>query len=77
MSFPRGPQFGPNGMRHFEQSLAAVASKGLSPADKIRVISIVDDYVFGYVIHEAQDIPADERHKICAGNAVRIFGLDR
>ena len=22
-------------------------------------------------------IPADERHKICAGNAVRIFGLDR
>lgn len=53
---------GPNGMRHFEQSLAAVASTGLDERGQLELITLVDDYVFGYVMRElqtpAQDGPA-------------------
>lgn len=53
---------GPNGMRHFEQSLAAVASTGLGPRGQLELIALVDDYVFGYVMRELQ-IPADPNLK--------------
>jgi AcrR family transcriptional regulator len=49
---------GPNGMRHFEQSLAAVASTELDHRDQLELITLIDDYVFGYVMRELQ-IPAD------------------
>ena len=35
--------FGPNGIRHFEQSLAAVATAPLQTATKLDLIAIVDD----------------------------------
>jgi AcrR family transcriptional regulator len=41
---------GPNGMRHIEQSLAAVAGTGLSNEEKMELISLVDDYVFGFTL---------------------------
>lgn len=41
-------QFGPNAMRHVEQSLAALDALDLCrPADKLAFWGIVDDYVFG------------------------------
>lgn len=40
-------QFGPNAMRHVEQSLAALDALDLAPADKLAFWGIVDDYVFG------------------------------
>ena len=46
----RGARGGPNGMRHFEQTLAAVASLDIELADKLELVAIVDDYVFGYVL---------------------------
>ena len=46
----RGMRIGPNGMRHFEQSLAAVAALALDDVDKLEVIAMVDDYVFGYAL---------------------------
>jgi len=46
----RGMRIGPNGMRHFEQSLAAVADLALDDIDKLEVIAMVDDYVFGYAL---------------------------
>lgn len=39
---------GPNGMRHFEQSLKAVASTGLPMARRIEIVSQLDEYVFGF-----------------------------
>ena len=45
---------GPNGMRHIEQSLAAVASTGLDHRGQLELIALVDDYVFGYVMRELQ-----------------------
>ena len=42
------PGIGPNGVRHFEQSLEAVASLGLDISDRLDIIELVDEYVFGY-----------------------------
>jgi AcrR family transcriptional regulator len=50
---------GPNAMRHFEQSLQAVESAGLTPEETFDLISLVDDYVFGYALREAQDMEDD------------------
>jgi AcrR family transcriptional regulator len=44
-------QFGPNAMRHFEQSLAAVAGTGLEAQAKFELIAAVDDYVSGNAMH--------------------------
>jgi len=48
----RGVGMGPNGMKHVEQSLAAVASTGLDPVDQLRAIGMVDDYVIGYCMRD-------------------------
>ena len=50
-------QFGPNAMRHYEQSLAALAATTLSYQQKTEVTAIVDDYVAGNAAHtiEMQD----------------------
>ncbi len=46
---------GPNGMRHFEQSLQAVAGLGLDREQTFEVIGQVDDYVFGYSLREVEE----------------------
>ncbi|MGP4019027.1 TetR/AcrR family transcriptional regulator [Saccharopolyspora sp. 5N708] len=45
---------GPNAMRHFEQSLAAVADTGLTAAGKFSLLALVDDYVQGNVLRSAE-----------------------
>jgi AcrR family transcriptional regulator len=52
---------GPNGMRHFEQSLRAVAGLGLGRDHTFEVIGQVDDYVFGYSLRELQEAEEQER----------------
>jgi AcrR family transcriptional regulator len=47
-------QLGPNAMRHFEQSLAAVAEAPLRPAEKLDLLATVDAYVFGSVLQTAE-----------------------
>jgi AcrR family transcriptional regulator len=49
-----GARGGPNGMRHFEQSLAAVASLDLDVRAKLELMAIVDDYVFGFVYRSGE-----------------------
>jgi hypothetical protein len=51
-----GP-FGPNGLRHCEQSLAAVATAPLDTAAKLDLLAIVDDYVFGHVMRAGEQQP--------------------
>jgi AcrR family transcriptional regulator len=50
----KGARFGPNGMRHFEQSLAAVANAPTDLQGKLDALGIVDDYVFGHVVRVAE-----------------------
>ena len=52
---------GPNGMRHFEQSLAAIADLDLPPYEKFELIGLIDDYVFGYSLREAEELTEHER----------------
>ena len=52
---------GPNDMRHFEQSLAAVSSLGLDRDETFDLIGQVDDYVFGYALRELQEREEHER----------------
>jgi hypothetical protein len=52
---------GPSGMRHFEQSLRAVAGLELSRNAIFELIGQVDDYVFGYSLREIQEREEHER----------------
>jgi AcrR family transcriptional regulator len=53
----RGPG-GPNGLRHFEQSLRAAALAGLQDFELIELVALVDDYVFGHAIR-AREMAGD------------------
>lgn len=44
------PAFGPNGVRHFDQSLQALSSLRLELEDKLEIISAVDELVFGHCL---------------------------
>jgi AcrR family transcriptional regulator len=52
---------GPSGMRHFEQSLRAVAPLGLDRNETFELIGQVDDYVFGHALREFQEQQEHER----------------
>jgi AcrR family transcriptional regulator len=49
-------QFGPNAMRHFEQSLAATAGTGLPAPARLELIAAVDDYVAGNALHSVESL---------------------
>jgi AcrR family transcriptional regulator len=46
------PAVGPNAVRHYDQSLQAVASVPGTLTDKLDVLTVVDEYVFGFCTHE-------------------------
>ena len=50
----RGTPMGPNGLRHFEQALAAVAGAPLDTRGRLDLLTLVDDYVFGHVLRAAE-----------------------
>jgi AcrR family transcriptional regulator len=50
---------GPNGIKHFEQSLQAVAGTGLPAQKRLHLISLVDEFVFGYSLRETIDFGGD------------------
>jgi AcrR family transcriptional regulator len=43
---------GPSGLRHFEQSMAAVSELKASPRERLELITLVDDYAFGFTLRE-------------------------
>jgi AcrR family transcriptional regulator len=49
------PSIGPNGARHFDQSLQAVASLPVSLQDRLDILTTVDAYVFGYCLEARND----------------------
>lgn len=52
------PPFGPNGVRHFDQSLQAVSSLPIDLRSRLDIVAIVDEYVFGHCLYERNN--ADE-----------------
>jgi AcrR family transcriptional regulator len=54
------PAVGPNSVRHFDQSLQAVASLQLPLTEKFDIVRAVDEYVFGYCIqHRNSQLSAE------------------
>lgn len=44
------PAIGPSSVRHFDQSLQALAELEIPIVDKLDILSSVDEYVFGYAL---------------------------
>jgi AcrR family transcriptional regulator len=53
--------FGPNALRHVEQSLAVAARTGLGPDEQLELTGLVDDYVFGYS-YRNREHESERRH---------------
>jgi AcrR family transcriptional regulator len=51
---------GPNGIRHFEQSLKVAARTGLEPTERLELVGLVDDYVFGHALR-AREMARDQQ----------------
>jgi AcrR family transcriptional regulator len=51
---------GPNGLRHFEQSLKVAAMAGLDVFGRIELVGLVDDYVFGHALR-AREMAGDRQ----------------
>ena len=54
------PPIGPNSVRHFDQSYAAVASLPISLAQRMEIILAVDEFVFGHCMHERNNARGDD-----------------
>ena len=65
--------FGPNGIRHFEQSLAAVAAAPLDTTAKLDLLTIVDDYVFGHVLRVAEQQTRSDARTAADGAAIARY----
>jgi AcrR family transcriptional regulator len=49
-AFGQRPRFGPNTLRHVEQTLAAAARTGLEPEAAAIVLGVVDEYTLGHAM---------------------------
>jgi AcrR family transcriptional regulator len=52
------PPIGPNIVRHFDQTLQALSSLPLPLGEKLHVAGLVDEFVFGFCLHERNDTHA-------------------
>jgi AcrR family transcriptional regulator len=50
----RGATPGPNALRHVEQCLEVLSETPLRPKEKLTLLAMVDDYVFGHALREAE-----------------------
>jgi AcrR family transcriptional regulator len=67
------PQIGPNALRHFDQSMQAVASLGLPLAERLDIVTVIDEYVFGHCLHERNNLHDDEDDGIYSEGMVRYM----
>jgi hypothetical protein len=51
---------GPNGMRHFEQTLSVAARAGVDAESQFELAALVDEYVFGHAVHNSEPDPFGE-----------------
>jgi len=55
------PPVGPNSVRHFDQSMQAVASLPIPLFEKLDIVNMVDAYVFGFCLHERNNVREGHR----------------
>jgi AcrR family transcriptional regulator len=54
------PAPGPNGVRHWDQSMQAVATLGHTVGERFELVSAVDEYVFGFCLTERMNGPLED-----------------
>jgi hypothetical protein len=64
---------GPNGIKHFEQSLEAVHDTGLAAEERLGLISLVDEYVFGYSLRETIDFGGENGVEEWPPGTIELF----
>jgi len=52
------PPIGPNSVRHFDQTLEALSSMPGPLAEKLDIVGLVDEFVFGFCLHERNNTRA-------------------
>jgi AcrR family transcriptional regulator len=55
---------GPNAARHAEQSHAAVAKLGLPPQRAVRLLQVIDTYLWGFVTLSLQELAVRQRDRL-------------
>ncbi len=55
---------GVNAMRHMEQCLQALAATTMTTREKLALLAVVDDFVFGYALREAASDPRVDRNLV-------------
>lgn len=70
------PPAGPNSMRHFDQTLAAVRSLPLELDAKLDIILAVDEYVFGVALNERNNMGEAEDDRVPAYMAALMIEGD-
>jgi AcrR family transcriptional regulator len=53
------PAIGPNSVRHFDQTMQALAPVDFDLAAKLDIIHAIDEYVFGFCLHERTTLHED------------------
>ncbi len=69
------PPLGPNSVRHFDQTMQAVAGLDVPLGDRFDIVSAVDEYVFGYCLHHRTNESAAGRMTDDAGMIAYVSGL--
>jgi AcrR family transcriptional regulator len=72
---------GVNAMRHMEQCLQALSETGMTTQEKLTLLAVIDDFVFGYALRETAgdpDVDVDLARKQLATGAfprlAEVFG---
>jgi AcrR family transcriptional regulator len=74
---------GVNAMRHMEQCLQVLAGTGMTTQEKLTLLAVIDDFVFGYALRETAGDPnvdADLAARLATGGFPRLaeaFGNGR
>jgi len=73
------PAFGPNGVRHFDQTLEALSSLDTDLEHRIDIALLVDEYVFGYVLHRRgyDVVPEPSRTRQVVAYVESLLGTGR
>jgi AcrR family transcriptional regulator len=50
------PPIGPNSVRHFDQSMHALAALDATVTVKLDIVTAVDEYTFGFCLHERNNL---------------------
>jgi AcrR family transcriptional regulator len=71
------PNIGPNAMRHFDQAWQALSTLDAKFDDKLDLITVVDEYVFGFCMHERNNFKEQKNDADMAAYVGELLTADQ